>query len=245
MSKKSNNNVVESTRTREIAKSLGLKAEAVTENGYNVWVSAPADATCADALKGLGFSFAEKRNGWWKRIENPQAPAPKQAKAKAPKAPKAPKAEAKAPKQFEPLPASVRNAVLDEARKAFPSVSTITLEGTWVWIAGPETKAMKDALKADGWHFSGPRKAWGREIPSAWMPAQAEPKPAPKAPKAQAKPEAKAQAKPEVKFPEGEALIAVAEEIRKLALSAKHGKRTGKEFLADVTKVFKSAYIAD
>ena len=200
MSKK--NVVLSASAEAIVSKVQSLKGVRGTSvNIRSIWVDAPEKGKTADALKGMGFKFAPKKGQWWltpaeapaQKVSTPVKAEPKKApKPQAEKAqPKAEKAQ-KPQKVYEELPAVVQAYVKAQALKKFPGVQ-VQIVGTWVRLSGEATKAQKESIKAEGFHWasSEDKKYWSREIPQAWMPAPAPAQNAPKAEPKKAQPKAR------------------------------------------------------
>ena len=195
---KSNNAVKVSEEVMRLRKELNLKADAIVDNGYCVWVTAPEKGAVSDKLKAEGFAFSPKRGAWWRRSENADAPAktaPKTApKGQKPQTKKAsqPKAEKTEKPQAE-LTAE-QKALADKYARMFPQAQ-VSVDRTWVWLKCEKDygKTNSESLKAEGFWFSQKREAWYRtpehaQMAQAQKPAQ---KTAPKAEPKKAQPKAK------------------------------------------------------
>jgi len=162
MSNNTINSVIAQAIIAEVESKLkSVRGTEVSANKRSVWVKAPkkADAT----LKELGFKYAESKDAWWftYAVDEPAQTAPKGQKPqkKAEPKPKAEPTQPKAEKVHEEMPEEAKTRIIAYMRKEYPGAEC-TCNGTWVWVKGEKTRDFKDALKADGFFWSGKREAW-------------------------------------------------------------------------------------
>jgi len=155
-----------SEEVMRLRKELNLKADAITDNGYCVWVSAPEKGALSDKLKAEGFAFSGKRGAWWRRSEHTSAPAKTEPKAQKtqPKTSKPKKAstqkatQPKAERKFAELPEETKAQVRAYVERAFTGV-TVRFKGEWVYLGG-ETKPNYEAIKPIGLFWGSKLQEW-------------------------------------------------------------------------------------
>ena len=162
-----------SEEVMRLRKELNLKADAIVDNGYCVWVTAPEKGVLSGKLKAEGFAFSSKRGAWWRKSESASAPAktapsgqrPQTKKTTQPKAEKAQKPQAekaqtpKAQKELPELPEDVKAILIHRLASRYVECAC-TIKGTWAWVSGEKTREYIETLKADGFRWSGKNKAW-------------------------------------------------------------------------------------
>lgn len=202
---KNSNVVVLSAKAQKVYDQLkSIRGIDVTVNVRSFWVKAPKTGKTADALKGMGFKFAESKGEWWfthdggtkvqvqAQTQTKTAPKGQKAqpkKAVTPKAEKAqPKAEKKAERKFEELPEDTKAQVRAYVERTLPGV-TVRFKGEWVYLGG-ETKQNYDAIKPIGLFWGAKLQEWcgpaeklltyasasADATPAKAQPAKAEPK---------------------------------------------------------------------
>jgi len=182
-----NNNTIVKSAQDIVNQLKSFRGTDVTVNIRSIWVKCPKTGKKADALKGMGFKYAESKGAWWytynatptptqvKTAQKSDKTAPKGQKAQAQKASaqkaEKPKAEkTQAPKELTPE----QKALVDKYARMFPSTQ-VSVDRTWVWLKCTKEfgKEHSDALKAEGFWYSSKREEWYRTPEHAQM-AQAQ-----------------------------------------------------------------------